>query len=80
MVGGSESEFNRMRLAYEQTFAPQVKNLMFEFANAGYGENSTLRRFSQFADNGNDILNVARTLIRMAFLENGIDIDLRYPS
>lgn len=78
--GRPEAEFNRMRLEYEKTFAPQVKALMFDFAEAGAGEDSTLRRFSQFADNGNDILNVARALIRLAHLGDGIDIDLRYPS
>lgn len=79
VTGCSASEFNRMRLEYEKTFAPQIKTLMYEFAREG-GENSTLRRFSEFADNGSDILNVARELIRLAYIQDGIDIDTRYPS
>jgi hypothetical protein len=80
LVGCPEEEFNRTRLEYEKTFAPQVKALMYEFAEEGAGENSTLRRFSEFADNGNNILNVARELIRLAFIQDGIDVEVRYPS
>lgn len=78
--GCSESDFNLMRIEYEHTFAPQVKALMFEIALGGRDGDSALRRFAEFANNGNDILNLARALIRVAFLQDGIDIDLRYPS
>ena len=76
--GCSESDVDLMRITYEHTFAPQVKALISEIELEGGGD-STLRRFADFALNGNDILSVANALIRLAFLQDGIDVTRRYP-
>jgi hypothetical protein len=73
-------QFHRMRLDYEEKFAPSVKALMFKFSHEQGGEDSTLRRHIQFIDNGNDVLNVANALIRLAYMQDGIDVAVRYPS
>jgi hypothetical protein len=79
-TGCSSREFHLMRLEYEQKFAPKVKDMMFAFAQEQGGEDSTLRQHVQYIDNGNDVLNLANALIRLAHMQDGIDCNLRYPS
>ena len=72
--------FLRIRLEYEEKFAPKVKSLMFKFAREHSGEDSTLRRFDTHVDHEGNVLTVINSLIRLSHLQDGIDIDLRYPS